>query len=48
MVGVSLAVMEADTQRQRGARPYVFANMKTRQGLDTIAAFIERRGGLGV
>jgi len=48
MVGASLAVMEADTQRQRGSRPYVFANMKSRQGLDTIAAFIERRGGLGV
>ncbi len=48
MVGASLAVMEADTKRQRGSRPYVFANMKTRQGLDTIAAFIERRGGLGV
>ncbi len=47
-VGASLAVMEADTKRQRGSRPYVFANMKTRQGLDTIAAFIERRGGLGV
>ena len=48
MVGASLAVMEADTKRQRGSRPYVFANMKTRQGLDTIASFIERRGGLGV
>jgi len=48
MVGASLAVMETDTQRMRGSRPYVFANMKTRQGLDTVAAFIERRGGLGV
>jgi urease accessory protein len=48
MVGASLAVMEADTQRQRGSRPYVFANMKSREGLDVIASFIERRGGLGV
>ena len=48
MVGASLAAMEADTQRQRGSRPYVFANMKTRDGLGTISSFIERRGGLGV
>jgi urease accessory protein len=48
LVGASLAVMESDTKRQRGNRPFVFANMKTREGLDTIAAFIERRGGLGV
>ena len=47
LVGASLAVMESDTKRQRGSRPYVFANMKTREGLDTIASFIERRGGLG-
>jgi len=48
MVGASLAVMESDTKRMRGSRPYVFANMKTREGLDVISSFIERRGGLGV
>jgi urease accessory protein len=48
MVGASLSVMEADTKRMRGTRPYVFANMKTHEGLQTIASFIERRGGLGV
>jgi len=32
----------------RGSRPYVFTNMKTREGLDTISSFIERRGGLGI
>ena len=45
-VGASLEVMEADTNRMRGDRPWVFANMKTRQGLDTIIAFIEREGML--
>jgi urease accessory protein len=30
----------------RGERPWVFANMKTRQGLDDIIAFIEREGML--
>jgi urease accessory protein len=48
MVGASLAVMDADTKRMRGSRPYVFANMKTREGLDAISSFIERRGGLSV
>ena len=45
-VGASLDVMAADTERMRGARPWVFANMKTRQGLDEIIAFIEREGML--
>jgi site-specific recombinase XerD len=31
MVGASLAVMDADTRGMRGSRPYVFANMKTRE-----------------
>ena len=45
-VGADLAVMESDTKRMRGARPYVFSNMRTGVGLDTIAAFIEKSGGL--
>ncbi len=46
MVGASLEVMDADTRRMRGERPYVFTNMKTRQGLETILAFLEEKGGL--
>ena len=46
-VGASLEVMERDTRRMRGARPFVFTNMRTAQGLDTITAFIESAGGLG-
>ncbi|MDB5570192.1 MAG: Urease accessory protein UreG [Hyphomicrobiales bacterium] len=46
MVGADLGVMEADTKRQRGARPFVFSNMRTGAGLDAIAAFIEKSGGL--
>ena len=45
-VGASLEVMEADTNRMRGERPWVFANMKTREGLDDIIAFIKREGML--
>jgi urease accessory protein len=46
MVGASLEVMDADTKRMRGERPYVFTNMKSRQGLDVITSFIQKRGGL--
>lgn len=39
--------MDRDSKRMRGNRPYVFANMKTGQGLEEIIAFIEREGMLG-
>ena len=45
-VGVNLHVMEADTKCMRGERPYVFANMLRREGLDCITGFIEKAGGL--
>ena len=44
MVGASLEVMESDAKRMRGERPFVFTNMKTRQGLDTVIRFIETEG----
>ena len=47
MVGADLSVMEADTKRQRGLRPFVFTNMRTGVGLDVIAAFVQNSGGLG-
>lgn len=45
-VGADLAVMEADTRRMRGQRPYVFSNIRSGIGVDAIAQFIERAGGL--
>src|SRR4051812_19122296 len=45
-VGASLAVMEADTRRMRGARPFVFTNLKTGEGAAYVADFIARTGGL--
>src|SRR5213080_3561403 len=41
-VGASLAVMEADTRRMRGTRPFVFTNLRAGEGLDTIVAWIRR------
>ena len=46
-VGASLAVMESDTKRMRGERPFVFSNLKTGEGVPAIAGFVERQGGLG-
>ena len=46
MVGASLQVMDEDTKRMRGDSPFVFANMKTGEGLDQILAFIQREGML--
>jgi urease accessory protein len=45
-VGASLIVMEADTLRMRGSRPFVFSNLKSGQGVDQVAQFILDQGGL--
>ncbi len=46
LVGASLQVMDSDTRRMRGDRPYVFSNMLKGEGLETIAGFIVEQGGL--
>ena len=46
-VGASLEVMASDTRRMRGERPFVFTNLKTREGVDEVVRFIEREGLLG-
>ena len=44
MVGASLEIMERDTLKMRGERPWVFTNLKERQGLDVVEQFIVRPG----
>jgi urease accessory protein len=44
MVGASLEVMDRDARRMRGARPFVFTNLKTGQGLAEVIRFIESDG----
>lgn len=48
MVGASLEVMDADTRKMRGVRPYGFTNMKSGSGVDVVANFIVEKGGLAV
>ena len=43
-VGASLEVMELDTRRMRGQRPFVFTNLKTGTGVEEVIGFIEHRG----
>ena len=45
-VGADLAVMDADTRRMRGARPFVMTNLKTLDGVAEVVRFIETRGML--
>ena len=46
LVGADLSVMDADTRRMRGERPYVFTNLKTGKGVDTVIDFIATTGGV--
>ncbi|MGE0151650.1 MAG: urease accessory protein UreG [Reyranellaceae bacterium] len=46
LVGASLEVMDRDAKKMRGARPFVFANIKAGQGVAEVAGFIEKAGGL--
>jgi urease accessory protein len=46
-VGASLELMEREAKRMRGARPFVFSNLHTGAGVETIIRFVEERGGLG-
>lgn len=44
MVGANLSVMDQDAKRMRGDKPFLFSNMKTKEGLEIIISFIEKQG----
>ena len=48
MVGASLTVMDRDTKRMRGDKPYAFTNLKQNKGLQDIINFIITYGMLDV
>ena len=41
-VGADLAVMERDSRRMRGERPFVFTNLRTGQGVEAVVGWIRR------
>jgi urease accessory protein len=46
LVGASLEVMDRDSRKMRGERPFVFANIRAGKGVADIAGFIAHQGGL--
>jgi urease accessory protein len=45
-VGASLEVMDRDSRKMRGERPFVFTNIRAGDGVEAVAAFVEKAGGL--
>ncbi|MEM6711754.1 MAG: urease accessory protein UreG [Pseudomonadota bacterium] len=45
-VGADLTRMEADAEQTRRGRPFVFSDLKSGDGVDTIATFLKDTGGL--
>ncbi|MGL5879799.1 MAG: urease accessory protein UreG [Xenococcaceae cyanobacterium] len=43
LVGADLQVMERDAKKMRGEKPFVFTNLKTQEGLDTVNRFVRHR-----
>jgi urease accessory protein len=46
LVEASLEVMDRDSRKMRGTRPFLFTNLKKNQGVREIAQFIVETGGL--
>ncbi|MCV6625166.1 MAG: urease accessory protein UreG [Cellvibrionaceae bacterium] len=46
LVGASLEVMDRDAKTMRGERPFIFANLKSGEGVDAIIAHIVEEGML--
>ena len=44
MVGASLEVMEQDSRKMRGDRPFIFTNMRSEKGIEEVKKFIIREG----
>jgi urease accessory protein len=45
-VGADLAIMDSDTRRMRGERPYIFTDLLRNKGVPEVVGLIEKMGGL--
>lgn len=45
-VGVDPVLLESDTARARGSRPYIMARLRDGHGVAEVVSFLEREGGL--
>jgi urease accessory protein len=43
MVGASLEVMDRDSRKMRGERPFVFTNIRSGENVDTVVDWLERQ-----
>ena len=46
LVGADLNVMDRDSKKMRGDRPFLFSNLKSGTGVAEVRTFIEKTGGL--
>jgi urease accessory protein len=46
LVGADLGVMDRDSRKMRGERPFLFSNLKINKGVDDVIQFIVDKGGL--
>jgi urease accessory protein len=46
LVGADLEVMDWDSRKMRGDKPFIFSNIKTGKGVTEIADLIVEAGGL--
>jgi urease accessory protein len=46
LVGADLGVMDRDSKKMRGERPFIFTNLKAGQGVAEIAEFVLKSGGI--
>jgi urease accessory protein len=46
LVGANLEIMDRDARKMRGERPFIFTNIRSGEGVEAAARFVEDAGGL--